>query len=104
MEVCNLGVIVICPELNFSEIKMVKSCRKRIKSIFGKNQPLDQIESTKQHFSKLVKDKNIITLNALKQFQTTRANAIQLTEPKSMLITNPQKDIDELFDYIFRQT
>ncbi|MDR2438175.1 MAG: DUF3037 domain-containing protein [Planctomycetaceae bacterium] len=103
LEVCNLGVLLFCPEQKYLDVKMVQRCEKRIHAFFGKDHSLNHITTFKDSFAGriLAERKKINVLDDLKKFIACRANSFLITEPRSILVTNPSLELKELFNKIF---
>ena len=99
LEVANVGVLVFCPKLGFLRAK-VESSNSRIIRFFGKeNHDWKQINSFKNGIVNRIENepRTIRSLEDLKGFIDSRANLIQISEPRPMTIFDPSKDLDELF-------
>ncbi|MDR2169695.1 MAG: DUF3037 domain-containing protein [Planctomycetaceae bacterium] len=103
LEVCNLGVLLFCPEHKYLEVEMVQQCEKKIHAILGKNHSLEHIATFKNSFAKRIyaERKNITVLDDFKKFIACRANSFLITEPRSIMVTTPQDELSELFTEIF---
>jgi hypothetical protein len=103
LEVCNLGVILFCPEQKSLELKMVQSYAKRIHAIFGKDHDLNHIKTFKDSFAKriLAERERIHVLDDFKNFAACRANSFLITEPRSIIVNNPSQELNELFNRLF---
>jgi hypothetical protein len=101
MEVCNLGVLLFCPDCDFWGWKATKDF-KRLKKIFN-----DVDIKTTRLFAEMFcsrldyERENIKTLDDLNKFISTRANHFLLTEPCVMLVKHPQEDLENLFKKLF---
>lgn len=99
LEVANVGVLVFCPKLGFLRAK-VESSNSRIIRFFGKeNHDWKQINSFKIGIVNRIENesKTFRSLDDLKRFIDSRANLIQISEPRPMTIFDPSKDLDKLF-------
>lgn len=102
LEVCNLGVMLFCPKRKFLEVEMTRK-NTRIHSIFGKNHSLDHVRTFKESFAKRIRveKENISGLDDLKRFIARRANSFLITEPRSIAVDDPARELSELFVEIF---
>jgi hypothetical protein len=105
LEVCNIGVLLFCPEQKYLDVEMSPK-NKRIHTIFGKNHSLDYIKTFKESFANRIRveRENINELNDLKMFIARRANNFIITEPRSIAVDNPQQELVHLFTEIFGET
>ena len=100
LEAANIGVILFCPERGFIRAKIAQG-DDRIRRFFGshdndwmqvnavKNAIVNRLEVTGKDFR---------SLDDLTNFIATRANEVQVTAPRPMTVSEPEKDLDELFD------
>ena len=105
-EAANVGVLVFCPDLYFLQAKVERS-NSRIIRFFGKvGHDWKRINSFKQGIVNRLETEssNIRTIEDLKRFINSRANLIQISDPKPMTITDPTKDLEELFTEFFGLT
>jgi hypothetical protein len=99
LEVANVGVLVFCPKLGFLRAK-VESSNSRIIKFFGReNHDWKQINSFKTGIVNRIENesKTFRSLDDLKKFIDSRANLIQISEPRPMTVVDPSKDLDKLF-------
>lgn len=102
LEVCNIGVMLFCPEQKFLDVEMTRK-NTRIHAIFGRGHSLDYIRTFKESFAERIRaEKNSISdLEGLKSFIARRANSFLITEPRSIAVDNPERELSELFTEIF---
>ena len=100
-EVANVGVLLFCPERGFLQVRMAHD-NKRVKRFFrqdgvdidrkrlnaAKSAILSRLQVAHDEF-KCVED--------LCDFAKSRANEIVITQPRSMRVTEPERELDELF-------
>jgi len=103
LEVCNIGVMLFCPGIRFLDVKMTGDDSKRVRSIFGKQHRLNYIRTFKGIFAnRILRERdNLLDLNALKYFIANRANSFLITEPRSIAVDDPKKELDNLFEEVF---
>ncbi len=99
LESANIGVLLFCPERYFLKARTARGNR-RIQQVFGrKGHDWEQIDSFKLGIEERleVESGKINTLEELQEFITTRANLIQITPPRPMRVSEPEKDLEQLF-------
>jgi hypothetical protein len=99
-EAANVGVVLFCPDRQFIRAKVSESIR-RIRRFFGddvagyhqlnamKDALVNRVEIEKDQFT---------TLEDLQQFVATRGNNILLTQPKPVMVLDPEQDLTALFE------
>src|SRR5581483_3419459 len=102
LEVANMGVLLFCPELKFIDARLLNSNQK-IRRFFGSgafdNERLNFVKESIR--TRVSLDKNRFNdLEDLMKFVQTRANEVQLSEPRPIKVENPEKDLDQLFNEI----
>ena len=100
LESANIGVILFCPDERFIRAKTCAG-NDRIRRFFGSEQrDWERIAVIKSSVEKrLVNDAGSFqTLEDLERFRATRANDIQLTPPRSLLLDNPLAELDRLYE------
>lgn len=100
LEAANIGVVLCCPERGFLRAKIAQD-NDRIRRFFGsedndwtqinaiKNAIVNRLEVTGTDFK---------TIDDLTTFISTRASEVQLTAPRPMKVSEPAKDLDDLFE------
>lgn len=99
LEVANVGVLLFCPDLGFLRAR-TSSDNARIRHFFGdEGHDWTRINSFKVGIEERleVERGEIRTLEALEAFIARRANLIQISPPRPMKVTDPEKDLDQLF-------
>jgi len=100
LEAANIGVLLFCPDVRFVRAK-TSAGNDRIRRFFGPG-PLDKerIALIKQSIEKRlsVDARAFHTLEDLEHFRATRANDIQLTPPRSLLVDDPTIELDRLYE------
>ena len=105
LEVCNIGVVLLCPEAKYLDVLMVEGYT-RIQSFFGKEH-LHYVKAFKDHFAQGIRNEqeNVVSLESLKSFISRRANYFRMTEPRSIAIEKePKLELQNLFEDIFAGT
>jgi Protein of unknown function (DUF3037) len=100
LEAANIGVILFCPELKFIRAKVAQG-NDRIRRFFGsQDDDWTQINAVKNTIvNRLeVTGKEFKSLDDLTNFIATRANEVQVTAPRPMKVSEPETDLDELFE------
>lgn len=90
LEAANVGVLLFCPEKHFLKARTVQG-NQRIRRFFGsEGHDWSRIESFKAGFEERVsvEQGNISKLEDLEKFIATRANLIQVSDPRPMKVTN----------------
>src|SRR3954453_23761115 len=98
LEAANIGVLLFCPDREFLAARM-SSDNARIRHFFGDGEhDWARINSYKLGIEDRLKvEKDLLrTLDDLQGFMARRANLIQITPPRLMKVTNPEKDLDRL--------
>ena len=99
LEVANVGILLFCPKLRFLEVSYVGN-NERIQQFFSKDFVINRIcinfakEAVKERL-KIIKEQ-IVTLDDLKQYIDSRANSIIITPPRSIMVDNPELELQEL--------
>ncbi len=99
-EAANVGVLLFCPALNYIDAQLARG-NDRVTHFFGKDLALDLKRlntyklAMKERLS-IEKDR-FKSLADLEQFIRTRANEIQITEPRSIRVVEPERQLEELF-------
>lgn len=99
LESANIGVLLFCPALEFLDVRMA-SDNQRISKFFG---PLKSERHFVDSFKKGLIDRiqvekaTIVDHEQLLDFVDRRANQIRISTPRSIRITDAEKQLDELF-------
>ena len=99
LEAANIGVLLFCPDLGFLGVRTSRD-NARIRHFFGdESHDWARINSFKLGIEERlgVERDEIRTLESLETFIARRANAIQISPPRPMKVTDPEKDLDQLF-------
>lgn len=103
LEAANVGVLLFCPERQFLKAMTARDNR-RIRHFFGaEGNDWARINSFKLGLVERLEleRSNIHTLADLEHFIALRANAIQISPPRSMKVTDPEQDLQRLFAEMF---
>ena len=99
LEAANVGVLLFCPDRDFLEARTSRD-NARIRHFFG-DEGHDWVRINLYKLGiedrlKIEKDQ-LRTLDDLQGFIARRANLIQITPPRPMKVSDPEKDLDQLF-------
>lgn len=100
LEAANVGVLLFCPDRQFLKA-MTTRTNGRIRRFFGSTgHDWERINSFKHGIVDRVECEagSIATLEDLRRFIDQRANLIQITAPRPTKVTNPEADLQALFD------
>ena len=100
LEAANIGVILFCPDRGFIRARIAQG-NDRIRRFFGsQDNDWTQINAIKTAMvNRLeVTGKDFKSLDDPTNFIATRANEVQITSPRPMKVSEPAKDLDELFE------
>lgn len=106
LESANIGVLLFCPALDFLDVR-IASNNKRIKTFFGSQGVHPKlIDSFKKGLQERIhkEHKNIVDQEQLLDFVDRRANEIRISTPRSIRVTEPAKQLDELFSELVGQS
>jgi hypothetical protein len=99
-EVANVGVVLLCPEIGFLQTRMAEDIH-RIREVFPRlKQDRRRLRSTLHSIAaRLEVDREqFLTVEALRRFAETRANAMRLTPPLSTRVEDSEDELNRLFD------
>jgi Protein of unknown function (DUF3037) len=99
LEAANIGVLLLYPDRGFLRAR-TSSDNSRIRHFFGdEGHDWTRINSFKVGIEDRleIEKEELLSLEALETFIARRANAIQITAPRPMRVTDPEKDLDRLF-------
>jgi hypothetical protein len=99
LEAANVGVLLFSPKHLFLKAQTARDNR-RIRQFFGsEGHDWQRINSFKHGIEERieVESQTIRTLTDLEQFIAKRANRLQFTPPRPMRVTDPEKDLNQLF-------
>jgi hypothetical protein len=105
LEAANIGVVLLCPELQFLEVRMAGD-NSRIQRFFGRAAfDWSRINSYKLGIKERleIEGKDFRGPDDLKSFGQRRGNNIQLTAPRPITVRNPLRDLEELFGEVVGQ-
>jgi hypothetical protein len=98
-ESVNIGVLLLCPELNFMKA-LTDPALKRLCSCFAATEAeRRRVEELRASIQRRLRAEaaHIRGLDDLKSFVASRGNAIQLTEPRPTKVYDAEKDLQRLF-------
>lgn len=98
MEKANVGVVLVCPEINFLDCRInVKN--ERIRKFFGEQVgDLQQIKIMKKGLeNRLLHDPTLRNLDNFRKFQSLLANELQISELRPVRVQNPQTELAQLY-------
>lgn len=98
-EAANVGVVLFCPERQFIRAQTARTIS-RIRRFFGEDGDgylhlHGMMEALSSRLD--VEQSEFKTLEDLQRFIATRANKIILTQPKPMMVIDPQADLEALY-------
>jgi hypothetical protein len=99
METVNVGLVIFCPALDLLEVRVTEN-DDRAARLFGPDGVrLDLLDSGKQAIVNRLRaaDSRPRTLEELQHFVDTRGNDLILTQPRSMRVEEPARQLDDLF-------
>lgn len=100
-EAVNVGVLLFCPTLNVLDAEFSRS-NDRVRRFFGRDTELDLVRLNTR--KQAIKDRFVVekdkfkTLSDLEKFIHSRANEILITDPRSIRVHDPKRQLTELFD------
>ncbi len=100
LEAANIGVLLFCPERKYLRARMATTNR-RIDRFFGAEAgDLKQINAMKKMLEhRLTAEAKVIhDVEGLQRFAELLANEIVITEPRVMLVEEPELDLAQLFE------
>ncbi len=100
LEAANIGVVLFCPEKGFLAGKTQRN-NKRIIQFFGsEGHDWQQVNSFKKGIEHRlqIESASIASLQEFRAFISKRGNAIRISEPRSMRVSDPEKDLETLFN------
>lgn len=99
LEAANVGVLLFCPELQFLKARIARNNR-RIITFFGSaGHDRARLNAFKKGMEERLQTEghDIRTLRDLELFIAKRANMLQITPPRPMTVTDPDKELEALF-------
>lgn len=99
LESANIGVLLFCPALKFLDVRIATDNHRIIKFFGPLKAERQAVDSFKKGLAERVrKEKDHITDHEqLLDFVDRRANQIRISPPRSIRVTEPEKQLDELF-------
>ncbi len=103
LEAANIGVLLFCPERQFLQARLATSNR-RIERFFGPEEAGDlrQITAMKKLLEHRLQAEaaKIHSVEALQRFCELLANEILITEPRPLLVEQPEVELSQLYDQL----
>ena len=99
LEAANIGVVLFCPERRFLAAKAAAG-KDRIARFFGRESfDADRLNVAKRAFENSLRNQTdgLRTLEDFQRFIDTRGNDLVLTPPRSVKVTDPERDLAQLF-------
>lgn len=99
LESANIGVLLFCPAIDFLDLRIASDNRRIIKFFGSKGFDLALVNSFKRGLKeRLRKEHKLIEGHEqLLDFVDRRANQIRISPPRSIRVTEPEKQLDQLF-------
>lgn len=99
LESANIGVLLFCPALDFLNVRMASGNRRIIRFFGSKDFDLSLVNSFKKGLEERLRKehKNIVDHEQLLDFADRRANQIRISPPRSIRVTEPEKQLNDLF-------
>ena len=100
-EYVNIGVVLLVPEIDFLSIRLVEN-NKRIKRFFGEQKNWMFIDEQKQFITEKLKraKESILSKDDFNVFRKRLGNDVQLSELRSIKVSDPGYELDQLFSMI----
>jgi hypothetical protein len=98
-EAANVGVILFAPERGFIDVRSAKGHDRERRFFQVRAGDLERIEAAKHSLEsriRLYRD-DFKTIEDLRDFAATRANELLIVPPRPIVVTEPEKQLDELF-------
>jgi len=105
LEAANIGVLLFCPERNYLQARLAPTNR-RIDRFFGAEAgDLKQINAMKKILEHRLKAESqvIQDVEGLQRFAELLANEIVITEPRVMLVEEPEVELAQLYEQLVGQ-
>jgi len=98
-ETANVGVLLFCPDLRFIEAKTIREHTRIVKLLGGEGFDPARVNAAKRALEDRLKVEQecFRSLDDLRRFGDSRANEIIVTEPRPMTVSDPKKELDELY-------
>lgn len=104
LEAANIGVLLFCPEIGFLKARMSKT-ESRVRQFFGLKKDDDRrINSLRRAIEERLsrEQESFKDLRDLEGFIGTRAGALQITPPRSIKVSEPERELANLFEELVR--
>jgi hypothetical protein len=99
LEAANIGVLLFSPDLQFLKAKTTRNNSRIIRFFGSEGHDWVRLNSFKKGLEDRItrEGAEINDLDDLQRFIDLRANLLQITPPRPMKVTEPDKDLDQLF-------
>ncbi|MEQ8790698.1 MAG: DUF3037 domain-containing protein [Pirellulaceae bacterium] len=99
LEAANIGVLLFCPSLDFLKVRMASDNRRITKFFGSKDFDLAMVNSFKRGLEERLRREQVRVLDCeqLVDFVDRRANQIRISPPRSIRVTETERQLDELF-------
>ena len=99
LESANIGVLLFCPALCYLDARIASDNRRIIKFFGSENFDWTLVNSFKKGLKKRlqIERQNISDHEQLLDFVDRRANQIRISPPRSIRVTEPEQQLNELF-------
>src|SRR5687767_13456111 len=99
LESANIGVLLFCPEVDFLDVRIASDNRRIIKFFGSKDFDFALVNSFKKGLEERLRKErqNIVNHEQLVDFIDQRANQIRISPPRSIRVTEPEKQLNDLF-------
>lgn len=94
----NIGLILHSPIHSFLKCQILSEVTPLLKFLKLTNQELEAYKDSIEHRLKFINNVNDSVHQQLENYINTRANKIQLTPLNSLRVTDPEKQLKELFE------
>src|SRR4051812_6471667 len=98
-EAANVGVMLLCPDVGFLEVKM-KSNNQRVRRFFGEEADdykfLNQMKASLEARVDIAKS-DLLTAEAMQNFVATWTSKVRLTTPRPVKVFSPVQDLAALY-------
>jgi len=102
LEAANIGVLLFCPARNYLQARIAPTNR-RINQFFGAEAgDVKQISAMKKILEHRLKAESqvIRDVEGLQRFAELLANEIVITEPRTMLVEEPEVELSQLYEQL----
>ncbi len=99
LESANIGALLFCPALKFLDVRIASDNQRIIKFFGSKSLDLTVVNSFKKGLKERLRKEHeqILDHEQLLDFVDRRANQIRISPPRAIRVTDPEKQLDDLF-------